>query len=167
MYVTSVLYGCCICCKRMFQLFHLVSLCCSRCCSPRALTRGHARAARTHPALLISVMQASSNSRMCTQRAVNAQMAEHSLVKVHAHAECQSQPAPNGPSTTRLGPPRWSMQPVTPNVNTGTDAVLPSSLACSWIGSRSWTGSTHMLSCVVTAASHVDLRARRAKHAGV
>jgi hypothetical protein len=47
-----------ICCKYMFQLFHLVSVCCSRCCSPRALTRGHARAARTHSALPISVMRA-------------------------------------------------------------------------------------------------------------
>jgi hypothetical protein len=116
-YVASVLYGYCICCKRMIQLFHMVSLCCSMCCYPRA--RGHARA---HPALLISVIRASSNSRMCTQRAVNTQMTEHSLVKVHAHAERQSQPAPNGPCTT-----------------TGTDAMLPSSLVCSW------TRSTHML----------------------
>jgi hypothetical protein len=39
-----------ICCKRMFQLFHLVLICCSRCCSPHALTCGHASATRTHPA---------------------------------------------------------------------------------------------------------------------
>jgi hypothetical protein len=58
-----------ICCKRMF---HLVSVRCSRCYSPRALTHGHARAACTHLTLPISVMQASSNSSTCTQRTVSA-----------------------------------------------------------------------------------------------
>ena len=33
-----------ICCKRMFTMFHLVSdVCCSKCCSLRALTREHVR----------------------------------------------------------------------------------------------------------------------------
>jgi hypothetical protein len=65
----------------------------------------------THPA--ISVMQASSNSRMYTQQTVSAQMAEHFLVKVHARmqiAERQSGLAPNArrtrrPCTTRRAPP--------------------------------------------------------------
>jgi hypothetical protein len=93
----------------------------------------HAHAARAHPAPLISVIRASSNSRICAQRAVNAQMTEHCLVKVHAHTERQSQPTPNGPCTT-----------------TGTDAMLPSSLVCSW------TGSTHML--LPLGASHPIVR---------
>jgi hypothetical protein len=100
----------------MFQLFHLVLVRCSRCCCPRALTHGHARAARTHPMLPITVIRANSNSRACTQRAVNVQIAKHSLVKsACTHAERQSRPAPNGrrtksPCTSRLGPPWWSIQ---------------------------------------------------------
>jgi hypothetical protein len=76
-YVAVIIH---ICCKHMF---HLVSICCSRCCSPRALTCRHARTARTRPVLPIFVMWASSNSRKCTQRAISARMAEHSQVKVH------------------------------------------------------------------------------------
>jgi hypothetical protein len=64
LYIAMVIY---ICCKRLFQLFHLILVCCSRCCSPHALTHGHARAARTHLALPISVMRANSNSQTCTQ----------------------------------------------------------------------------------------------------
>jgi hypothetical protein len=63
-----------------FNLFHLVSICYSKCCSPHALSR----AARTQPTLPISVMRANANSWTCTQRAVSAQTAEHSLIKVHA-----------------------------------------------------------------------------------
>jgi hypothetical protein len=114
-----------LCCKRMFPLFHPVSICCSRCCSPRALTRGHAHAARTHPALSIFVMWVRSNSRTCTQRAVSAQMAEHSLVKVHARmlsaragqhpTDAEPGPLYHQPWSPMLehaaGPPRWSVQP--------------------------------------------------------
>jgi hypothetical protein len=68
--VFCVLSRCCICCSgytHMLQTYvSIVLVCCSRCCSPRALTHEHAQAARTHLALPISVMQASSNSRTCT-----------------------------------------------------------------------------------------------------
>jgi hypothetical protein len=106
-YVAVVIY---IYCKHMFQLFHLVSVCCNKCYSPRILTHGHARAACTHLALAISVMRTSSNSWMCKQWAISAQTAEHSLVKsACAHAKRQSGPTPNRrrtrpPCTTRLGP---------------------------------------------------------------
>jgi hypothetical protein len=80
-YVAVVIH---ICCKCMFQLFHLVSICCSRCYSPRGLTCGHTRAARTRPVLPIFVIRASSNSWKCTQRTIRARMAEHSQVKLHA-----------------------------------------------------------------------------------
>jgi hypothetical protein len=71
------------------------SLCWSRCCSPRVLTHGHAHTTCTHLALAISVIQASSNNRTCTQWAISAQTAEHSPVKsACAHAERQSGPAP-------------------------------------------------------------------------
>jgi hypothetical protein len=75
------------CCKRIFQLFHLVSVYCSRCCSPHVLTCGHARATCTHPTGPISVMQANSNSRTCTQWTASAQMVEHFLVKVHVRMQ--------------------------------------------------------------------------------
>jgi hypothetical protein len=97
-------------------MFHLVSVCCSRCCSPRALTRGHTRAARTHPALPISVIRAA----LIVRRARNDDQCLNGRVlsgqSASAHAERQSGPAPNGrrtrrPCTTELGPPPWSMQP--------------------------------------------------------
>jgi hypothetical protein len=119
LYVVVVIH---ICCKRMFSLFHPISVCCSKCCSPRALARGLAHTARTHQALSISVM---SNSRTCTQRAVSAQMAEHSLVKVHARmlsarvgqhpTDAESGPLYHQPWSPTVehaaGPPRWSVQP--------------------------------------------------------
>jgi hypothetical protein len=46
-YIAVVIH---ICCKRMFQVFHLVSVCCNRCCSRRALTHGQACAAPGAPA---------------------------------------------------------------------------------------------------------------------
>ena len=114
LYVAVVIH---ICCKRMFQLFHLVSVCCSRCCSPCALTRGHAPiqcclSLSCGPTLPISIMRASSNSRTSTQWAVSAEMAEHSLVKVHAHmqsARASQRRRTGRPYTTRLGPLGWSM----------------------------------------------------------
>jgi hypothetical protein len=125
--VTVVIHTCCKC---MFQLFHLVLVRCSRCCSPRALTRGHACAARTHRVLPISIMQASSNSRTCTQQAVSVQMTEHSLVKVHARM--QSAKAGQYLTEQRPGdpaPPGWSpMVDHAAGVNTGV-VVLPPSLS--------------------------------------
>jgi hypothetical protein len=101
-------------------------------------TRSDSRAytCRTHPA--ISIMQASSNSRMCIQRAVSAQMAEHSLVKVHARmqiAERQSGLALNAgrtrrPCTTGRAPPQCSMQ-----LDQGVRAPC-SSLSYSYVLSR-------------------------------
>jgi hypothetical protein len=41
-YVAAVIH---ICCKRMFQLFHIVSVCCNRCSSLHALIRGQAHVA--------------------------------------------------------------------------------------------------------------------------
>jgi hypothetical protein len=99
-YVVVVIH---ICCKRVFQLFHLVSICCSRCCSPCTMTHRHARVASTHPVLPIFVMRVSSNNRTCTQRAISAQIVEHPLVKVHACM--QSAKVGQHPTDAELGAP--------------------------------------------------------------
>jgi hypothetical protein len=86
MYIAIVLYGCYICSSNYTHMLqaYVSYVCCSKCCSPRDLTRGHTRAARTQPMRPISVMQTSSNSRTCTQWVVSVQTAEHILIKVHA-----------------------------------------------------------------------------------
>ena len=152
-------------CKRMFQLFYLVSVCCSRCCSPRALTREHARAARTHLALPTSVMHVSTSSRTCTQRVVSAQMVEHSLVKVHARmpsARAGQHPMDTEPGSLHqqawsptvehaADPPQWSVQPGSTRV-CGLCSTL--SLACSRMG------LTHMLSYAGAAVACAGREAR-------
>jgi hypothetical protein len=139
------LSGCCSGNTHMLQTFHLVSVCCSRCCSPCALTRGHARASRTHPVLYISIMRASANSRACTQWAVNAQIAEHSLVKVHVRM--QNARAGQNPTNAEPGVP-------------APPVLVPHSRACNRGQYRyaryaptlslasSWAGPTYMLSRV-------------------
>jgi hypothetical protein len=114
LYVAVVIH---ICCKCMFQLFHLILVCWSRCCSSHALTRGHARAAYTHPALHISVMRTSSNSRTCMQWTVSAQMAEHSLVTVHARMQ-----------SVRAGQHPTDAEPDAP----APSVLVPHGGACSW-----------------------------------
>jgi hypothetical protein len=142
-----------ICCKHMFQLFHLVSVCCSRCCSPRALTCEHARAARTHPALPISIMQASSNSRTCTQRTVSAQMAEHFLVKVHA---CM-QSVRAGQHPTDAEPDALYHQGWSPTVKHAAGVDRDLHVLCSHpLSHMQFVGLTHMLRCVGAAAVRAD-----------
>jgi hypothetical protein len=46
-YVVVVIH---MCCKVCFNCFTFVSVCCNRCCSPRALTHGQARSAPDAPA---------------------------------------------------------------------------------------------------------------------
>jgi hypothetical protein len=88
LYVAVVIH---IYCKRMFQLFHLVSICSRGCC--------------THP--FSAVMRASSNSQTCTHRAVSAQMAEQPLVKVHARIQsARACPHPTDAEPDALAPPR-------------------------------------------------------------
>jgi hypothetical protein len=97
MYVVSVLSGCYmlhiihICWKRIFQLSHLVSVCCSRCCSPHAT--------RTHLALSRSVPKWPSTPWSKCIRACRSP-------DVHTRASTQW----GTPCTTRFGPSRWSMQ---------------------------------------------------------
>jgi hypothetical protein len=66
MYVASVLSGCCICRKRMFQLFCLVTVHCNRCCSPSTLTCGQARAAPGAPTTTGVVPHGGACSRLKT-----------------------------------------------------------------------------------------------------
>jgi hypothetical protein len=138
------------------SMFHLVSVCCSRCCSPRALTRGHTRAARTHPALPISVIRAA----LIVRRARNDDQCLNGRVlsgqSASAHAERQSGPAPNGrrtrrPCTTELAPPHRGACNRDQHRYARYASIL--SLACSWVG------PTHMPSRAAGGS------AWRAKHA--
>jgi hypothetical protein len=62
--------------------------------------------ARTYSVLLISVIHASSSSKMCTERTVSAQMAEHFLVEVHARMQsARAGQHPIDKRTRRPAPP--------------------------------------------------------------
>ena len=138
-----------ICCKRMFTMFHLVlDVCCSKCCSLRALTREHVRT---------PIVRCARNGRSV-------------LVKVHARMQItgrQSGSAPSGhrnrrPCTTRHpGPPQCIMQR---GQHKGTHIVLSLSLSHT-------AGPTHMLSRagVAAGASRSSSSTRRAQqqHVGV
>jgi hypothetical protein len=83
LYVLNILAILDVCCRSFIWMLHMfymyvsmVSLYFSmlkQVLLPHALTCRHARTACTHPALPISVMQASSISRACTQWLVDAQ----------------------------------------------------------------------------------------------
>jgi len=129
-----------------FSCFTWFSVCYNRCCSPCALTHGHARVARTYPALPISVMQVCSNSWTRNGRLVPKWQSTPWSKYIRAFIAWRT---PNGHRTRRPAPP----------------GLVPLGGACSWgqhgytrcapslFLACSWTGPTHMLSRTGAAAT--------------
>jgi hypothetical protein len=119
-----------------FNLVHLVLICLQQVLlSTRIDSRARKRCMQ--PVLPIFVMRASSNSRPCMQRAVNAQTAEHFLVKVYVRIQstrAAQHTMPNGCRTKGPAPPgvpplQCNMQP---GQHMGKHIVLPLSHAAGW-----------------------------------
>jgi hypothetical protein len=116
-----------ICCKRMFAMFHLVSdACCSKCCSPRALTRGHVRAAHTQPMLPIFVMPAPRVGYVCNGRSMSKWPSTPWSKRMHSPKAGQHQMdiKPSAPALPGIAP---MVQHVAGS--TRARAVLPPSLS--------------------------------------
>jgi hypothetical protein len=111
----------------------------------------------THPssaACPYLFMRANSNSRTCTQRVVSAQMAEHSLVKVHVRI----QSARAGQHPTDAEPDFVPHGGAYNGVNTVTRAVLPPSLL------HAARRAPHTCSPVQAQEQHARTQEQHARH---
>jgi hypothetical protein len=120
-----------ICCKRMFQFSSpRFSMLQQVLLSTRIDSRARKRCMQA--VLPIFVMRASSNSRACMQRVVNAQTAEHFLVKVYVRMQSTragQHTMPNGRRTKGPAPPGVPPHSATCNrVNTWVSTLCSLSL---------------------------------------